>query len=97
MHIQHYPYLAELLGGYFHQDALDDAERDEDIIRDFIRTSHPYQRLGVRADVQRFLQHHRGELVKTMEKAFAPGVVFWDSEDELDAWLTRLDEMLAAS
>ena len=94
MHIQHYPYLSELVGGYFHQDAYDDGESDENVIRDFIKTSHAYQRLGVRADVQRFLHQHRGELLKALEKAFAPGVVLGESEEELEAWLHKLDGML---
>jgi hypothetical protein len=97
MHIQQYPYLSELLGGYFHQDAFDDGESDDDVIRNFIQTSHVYQRLGVRADVQRFLHQHRGELVKAVEKAFAPGVVLWENDEELEAWLRKLDAMLAAS
>ena len=96
MYIQQYPYLSELLGGYFHQDAFDDAETDDDVIRDFIQTSHAYQRLGVRADVQRFLHQHRGELVKAVEKAFAPSVVLWENEEELEAWLRKIDGMLTA-
>jgi CdiI immunity protein len=94
MFVQQYPYLSELLGGYFHQDALDDGESDEDIIRDFIATSHPYQRLGVRADVQRFLHQHRGELLKATAKAFAPAVTLGESEAELEAWLQKLERML---
>jgi hypothetical protein len=94
MHIQQYPYLSELLGGYFHQDAFDDGETDDDIIREFIATSHAYQRLGVRADVQRFLHQHRGELVTAVQKAFAPGVILGESEEELDGWLGKLERML---
>lgn len=92
--IQPYPYLSELLGGYFHQDCFDDGDSDEDIIREFIRTSHAYQRLGVRADTQRFLHQHRGELLEAIEKAFAPCVILGKTEEELAAWLSRLDHML---
>lgn len=96
MHVQHYPYLSELLGGYFHQDAFDDGESDDDVIRDFIATSHAYQRLGVRADVQRFLLQHRGELMKAWEVAFAPSVTLAENEEELAAWLGKLDMILSA-
>lgn len=97
MYLQNYFYLSELLGGYFHQDAFDDGESDEDVIRDFVKTSHAYERLGVRADVQRFLHRHRGELRNAMEQAFAPDVILGESEEELEAWLRKLDEILERS
>lgn len=96
MHLQPYPYLSELLGGYFHQDAFDDGESDDDIIRGFIATSHAYQRLGVRANVQRFVHRHRGQLLKAWEKVFAPGVTLAESEAELGAWLRKLDALLGS-
>jgi hypothetical protein len=94
MHIQQYPYLTDLLGGYFHQDAFDDGETDDDIIREFVATSHAYQRLGVRADAQRFVHQHRGELVKAIQAAFSPAVTLAESEAEWEQWFEKLERML---
>ena len=89
-----YPYLEQLLGAYFHQDAFDEVESEEDIIRDFKASSWSYQQLGVRADIQRLLHEHSDDLLETVQRLFNPQVIIGTSNDEARAWLTRVDQAL---
>jgi len=88
-----YPYLSELLGGYFHQDAYDDAENDEEIMRGFRRSSWDYQRLGVRADIRRFLHQHRGDLLAAIERTFHPSLILGKTDAEAREWLTKIESL----
>lgn len=94
LYLEPFPYLANLLGGYFHQDAYDDGDTDEDIMREFRKTSWDYQRLGVRADIQRLLHQHGDHLVEAIQQAFQPAVIIGDTDDEARAWLTKIDRLL---
>jgi hypothetical protein len=86
-----YPYLRNLLGAHFHQDAFDaPGTTDQDILREFRETSWEYQRLGVRADVQRLLHEHGGaHLLEVITEVFAPNVIIGRTDDEVRAWLAR--------
>lgn len=94
MHIDQYPYLSSLLGGYFHQDCYDDGETKSDIIENFKRTTHAYERLGVRADIQRFIHHHRDGLLAAVNQAFEPDVILGKTDEEVQAWLLEVEQML---
>ena len=97
MHNAHpYPYLAHLLGAYFHQDALDDGQSADDIVRDFAETSHAYDVLGARADILRFLHQHSTDtdLVGSINRTFKPDLSIGNSDAEARAWLTRVQELL---
>lgn len=89
-----YPYLEQLLGAYFHQDAFDEAASEEEIIRDFKASSWTYQQLGVRADIQRLLHEHSDDLLDAVQRLFNPQVIIGHSNDEARAWLTKLDQAL---
>lgn len=89
-----YPYLEQLLGAYFHQDAFDSGETVEEIIEDFKATSWDYQRLGARADIQRVIHQHPDDLLITIQSLFAPQVVMGDNDAEVRDWLTKLLAML---
>ena len=92
--MQRFPYLSDLLGGYFHQDAYDDDQDDEAIMRTFRQTSWEYQRLGVRADIRRFLHQHAGELLNAVELAFRPCIIVGSTDDDARAWLMKIDALL---
>ena len=94
LHIEPFPYLSNLLGGYFHQDAYDFGDTDEDIMREFRQSSWDYQRLGVRADIRRLLHQHGDHLLEVIQKAFAPSVIVGETDDEARAWLTKIDRLL---
>ena len=70
MPIEPFPYLSALLGGYFHQDCYDFGDSDEDIMRDFRKSSWDYQRMGVRADIKRLLHQHGDDLLAVIQEAF---------------------------
>jgi len=89
-----YPYLKAFLGGYFHQDAYDDAEDDDEIVRDFIATSWPHQRLGVRADIGRFLHEHPERLLAALNRTFSPDVILAEDDAGARAWLLKVDGAL---
>lgn len=91
-----YPYLAHLLSAYFHQDALDDGQTDDDIVRDFAETSHPYDVLGTRADILRLLHQHStdSDFLGTVNRAFKPDLSIGTTDAEARAWLTRVQELL---
>jgi hypothetical protein len=91
-----YPYLAHLFGAYFHEDALDDGQRDEDIVRDFVQSSHTHDVLGARADILRFL-HENGsnsDLVGTINRTFKLALSIGATDSEARAWLTRAESLL---
>jgi hypothetical protein len=89
-----YPYLEELLGAYFHQDAFDDAASEEEIMEDFKASSWEYQQLGVRADIRRLLHEHADDLLQTIQALFAPQVIVGHTNDEARAWLMKIDSTL---
>lgn len=90
-----YPYLNELLGGYFHQDAFDSAGSVEEIIADFKTSSWDYQRLGVRADIRRLIHQHADGLLDLVQQAFSPQVIIGRNDAEARAWLLQIEAALA--
>jgi len=97
VHIAHsYPNLAHLFSAYFHQDALDEGQTDEDIIRDFAETSHDYDVLGTRADILRFLHVHAddADFLGTMNRSFKPDISIAATSAEARAWLEHAHDLL---
>lgn len=94
MEMDGFPYLGDFLGGYFHQDAYDDGQDDDAIIADFKSSSWPFQRLGVRADIGRFLHEHREHVLAALERTFSPGVTIARNNDEARTWLQKVERAL---
>jgi hypothetical protein len=94
MNMDRFPYLRDLLGGYFHQDAYDDGQDDDAILSDFKTSSWPFQRLGVRADIGRFLHEHRDYVLQAFDRTFSPGVTVASNDDEARAWLEKVARAL---
>jgi hypothetical protein len=94
MNMDQFPYLRDFLGGYFHQDAYDEGQDDDAILSDFKTSSWPFQRLGVRADIGRFLHEHRDDVLRAFERMFSPGVTVARNDDEARAWLEKVARAL---
>ena len=94
IHIDAYPYLSDLLGGYFHQDCYDAGATDQQIVEDFMKCSWEYRRLGLRADLLRFVHLHEGQLVDAVQEAFAPNVILGETETEVREWMLRVQRQL---
>jgi hypothetical protein len=92
-----YPYLDHLLGSYFHQDAFDDGDTDEQIIEQFKTTSHAYEVLGVRADIQRYMAQHEGQIgfLQHFKNTFNLQVILGETDDEARQWLRKALEVLS--
>jgi hypothetical protein len=89
-----FPYLGTLLGGYFHQDCYDFGDTDEDIMRDFRKSSLEYHRLGVRADIQRLLHQHGDHLLSAIQAAFSPAIIVGRTDDKARQWLLKIEGLL---
>ena len=91
-----YPYLAHLFSAYFHQDALDDGATDDDIIHEFVASSHPHDVLGVRADILRFLHHHSQDkdFLDVLNRTLKPDLAIGSTDAEAKAWLSRVQSLL---
>jgi hypothetical protein len=89
-----YPYLAQLLGAYFHQDCYDDGSDDEAILADFVATNHDYDVLGTRADIDRFLHQHRDDALTAVEKLFQPSIILGKSDSEVRRQLEMFAKFL---
>ena len=96
-HAETYPYLAHLLGAYFHQDCYDDGETDAEIIADFIASTWPYQRLGTRADIERLLHQHADDLLVTINTLFKPDIEMPSPHEATADWLRAVAAKLAAA
>lgn len=96
-HFESYPYLAHLLGAYFHQDCYDDGETDAEIIADFIASTWPYQRLGTRADIERLLHQHADDLLTAINALFQPDIEMPGTATETADWLRGIAARLAGA
>ena len=92
-----YPYLAHLFSAYFHQDALDDGQSDEDIVREFAETSHRHDVMGTRADILRYLHQHAldTDFLGGLNGTFKMDLSIGATDGEARAWLTRTENLLA--
>ena len=89
-----FSYLNDFLGGYFHQDAYDEGQTDDDIVADFKASSWPYQRLGVRADIGRFLHQHGDHPLAALETLFRPALTLAETDEQARAWLEKVQAAL---
>lgn len=89
-----FPYLRDMLGAYFHQDAFASGDTVDTIVADFKASSWDYQRLGVRADVRRLLHEEGGHLLATLQNVFSPHVTIGGSDAEVRTFLETVDAAL---
>lgn len=89
-----YPALANLLGGYFHQDFDVVAEDDEGLIHEYLKHATPEQNTALIDDIERFLANHRTPFA-AFEAYFSPEAMFYEASDEgVTEWLEAVREML---
>jgi hypothetical protein len=71
------------------------AARGGRIVEEFKAASWPFQRLGVRADIGRFLHEYPDDLLEAFERTFSPGVTVASSDEQARAWLRKVDGALS--
>lgn len=95
-YIEQYPYLFNLIGGWFHQDfSLEGNNTFEEIIAAFRNESPPSDWMGVRADIHRLLRFYDGEkLSQEFGRLFSYQVdpALWGMTTR--QWLSKVDELL---
>ncbi|HEX3435659.1 MAG TPA: contact-dependent growth inhibition system immunity protein [Pseudacidobacterium sp.] len=95
-YVEQYPYLFNLIGGWFHQDfALEGDTTLEGIIAAFRKESPPEDWLGTRADIHRLLRFYNDEeLPQKFGELFSHQVdaALWGMTTR--QWLLRIDELL---
>jgi hypothetical protein len=91
-----YYYLDGMLG-YFHQDCAMNGETVEDIINEYIKTNWPYDRLGLRADIARFLHRHPDDPFDAMVKLFSMNAYPQPDNESMSNWLREVSMRLIAT
>ena len=86
-----------MLGGYFHQDCYDDDETVEDIIAECIKSNWPHTRLGLRADIERFLHRHPDDPLDAMRSLFSMSATPQLDNESMAQWLRELVLKLKAT
>jgi CdiI immunity protein len=71
---QPYPYLANFLGGWFHQDFDLEGETVGEVVRAFARVSNPQERQNLLHDIDRFAQSHGADLDRAFKLTFNPDI-----------------------
>ncbi len=93
---QQFPYLDQLLGGYFHQDMSIHGDTVEDIVAAFRADSDPpYWRI-VREDIRRFLAQPEDdeELTQDFLRTFHPDLIERPWGLTIRQFLERVDQLL---
>lgn len=94
-HLDSYPYLDSLVGGWFHQDFDIDGSTLEDVLASYRGRSHPDDRLGAKADIQRFLRNTPpGQLEAEFQARFSPTGFPGRDDSSLHEWLQRVYALL---
>jgi CdiI immunity protein len=94
---ENYPYLANLLGAYFHQDCHDFGDTNEEIIRDYVDTTRADQRLGLRSDIDAFLRAHPQNLIDAVDRTFSPDVALAPNDSAMAQWLREVALQVSAA
>lgn len=92
-----YRYLQEVLGGYFHQDCYAGGSTNADIIDEYIRTNRTYDRLGLRADIERMLHLHPDDTFDVMESLFSMNAYPEPDNKSMARWLGEVVLRLKAT
>ncbi len=70
-----YPRLADLIGGWFHQDYDIEGDTIPEIMGSFLAVTPADQREDLRQEISRFLSEHAEQLDEDFEAVFQPDVV----------------------
>jgi hypothetical protein len=94
---ENYPYLANLLGAYFHQDCYDYGDTNHDIIDDYVNSTRTDQRCGLRLDIDKFLRTYPQNLIDAMDRIFSPDVLLAPNDANMAQWLREVAERVKAA
>lgn len=89
-----YPYLAHLLGGWFHQDFDVVGDTLEAIMADYRQSAGPHGIAGLHADIHRLIQFHGERLDAAFVELFGTVVEFEGWGLSARQWLERIDQLL---
>lgn len=70
-----FPFLAHLIGAYFHQDYSIDGPEMEDVVDAYVKVSSPASLSGLVADIDRFLAIEDPTLDDLFVRIFEPGII----------------------
>ncbi len=82
-----YPHLAQLLGGYFHQDWSEDHVDETAVLDDFVATNWAETIEATASDIRRFLVDHRTDTLAAIERTFIPDIIVGSDDEEARGWL----------
>jgi hypothetical protein len=94
---QPYPHLAELLGGWFHQDFDIEGETVEEIICAFNKSSSAQQRQAVIADIIEFLRTDDAQIDADFIRIFNPDIEPTGFAASTRAFLSEIARHVAGS
>jgi len=89
-----YPFLRQLLGGWFHQDFDIDGDTLEEILAKFKSVTPEVEILGVKSDIETFIKNSGDALDNEFVAHFQPDVdpAGWGMTTR--EWLMRIHEIL---
>lgn len=90
-----YPRLADLIGGWFHQDYDIEGETVAEVIGAFRAVTPPDEQAALRADISAFLIDHPERLDERFEVLFRPDVTPSTLSGSTRAFLEEIHALLA--
>lgn len=89
-----YPFLRQLIGSWFHQDFDIDGETLEDILSGYKSVTEEEQILGVKAEIEKFIEESGDKIDDRFIELFRPDVdpAGWGMTTK--EWLTQIHDIL---
>lgn len=91
-----YPALADLIGGWFHQDYDLEGETISEVIAAFRAVASAAERIRVRTDIARFMAEHQHDLDEAFVSILQPGVIPSAFSGSTRAFLDEISDALRA-
>ena len=95
MTANHYPRLADLLGGWFHQDYDIEGETVAEVIGAFRAVTPPDEQAALQTDISAFLTEHSETIEEDFETIFQPDVTPSALSGSTRAFLEEIQALLA--
>jgi hypothetical protein len=97
MTANNYPRLADLIGGWFHQDYDIEGETVAEIIDAFRAVTPPDEQAALRAEISAFLAEHSDRLDEDFEAIFHPDIIPSALSGSTRAFLKEIISFIATS
>jgi CdiI immunity protein len=87
-----FPYLAQFMGGYFYQSALEYSDSEEAIFDEFfsIEDGAPWYNLGLWCDIKRIIDLHPQNLLANFDELIEPDYIIGNNDAQAKEWLVAL-------